>query len=264
MKLFVLLYLSCYSPNICDSQKTFSPFAFLGNLFKSPPSWTSPRQVNKFRSPTTRSKKSFRPHLPIGTLFTASQEVRQAVKFPNKLQSTEFAPWPLPVQTYPVISVSYSNNSKSSPTPSPIYIKSFTTTRTTKSPFVPSTSEFQVTENDFHNQKIIEIDKQTNKGPDKALYPITIAKPEQPLSQNSANTVTPQSSFSSYSPSHDRGLSGPNPGDFPIISLIDEPSINYYQQIFKSPVSSIYKDSSKIVPIHIMHQKSSPITKTQY
>jgi hypothetical protein len=73
MKLLLLLYLSCYSPSLCDSQKPFSPFDFLGNLFKSPPSWTSPRQVKQFRSPPTRSKKSFRPHLPLGPSFSASQ-----------------------------------------------------------------------------------------------------------------------------------------------------------------------------------------------
>jgi len=65
------------------------------------------------------------------------------------------------------------------------------------------------------------------------------------------NIVTPHNS---YRPSQESKVSGPNPGDFPIISLIDEPSVNYYEQVFQTPASSssyiisniynTYKDTS--------------------
>ena len=62
------------------------------------------------------------------------------------------------------------------------------------------------------------------------------------------NIVTPHSS---YRPSQESKVSGPNPGDFPIISLIDEPSVNYYEQVFQTPASSssyitLHKETSAV------------------
>ena len=180
------------------------------------------------------------------------------MRFQNKLPSSATSR-PVTVRKYPVIRIiSHSNYSK--PTASPIYIKSYTTTTTTeRNTFAPSANEFQVTENVPHSKTTIvksEINKQNNKGNTEVLYPITVIKPSDPINQIPTNFVTPQSSFSSYSPSHESVVSGPNPGDdFPIISLIDEPSVNYYEQVFQNtgpaktssqsyPFSSIYKENS--------------------
>ena len=48
----------------------------------------------------------------------------------------------------------------------------------------------------------------------------------------SVNSVTPHSVFSSFSPIIDNLVSWPNPGDYPIISLIDKPPGNYHQQVY--------------------------------
>jgi len=229
MKLLLLLYLSCYSPSLSYSQTSFSPFSFLGSLFKSAPSWTSPRQV-KQRTPIKQSKKYFRPHLPLGPSFSASQEIPQVVRFQNKLPSSEFTARPITKLKYPVIRIT----TITTPTPK-IFIKSFPTS-TEKNTFAPSANEFQVTENEPHSQTTIVQSSEiinTIKGNTEVLYPVTIIKQSDQTNQTT-NFVTPQSSFSSYSPSHESGVSGPNPGDFPIISLIDEPAVKYYDQVFQN------------------------------
>jgi len=232
MKLTIFIYLSCYSPSPCTSQSSFSPFKFFDNLFKSAPSWTSPRKVRQ-RSPTKKSKIFFRPHLPLSPSFSASQEVPQAVKFSNKLPASVHTSRPATITKYPVIRISsYSNLTKTSQTPK-IYIKS-NPTATEKNLIFLSTNKFQVTENVHHSkQSIVKTETiNNNKGRKEVLHPITVNKPTDQLITTSF--VTPQSSFSSYSPSHENGVSGPNPGDFPIISLIDEPAVNYYEQLLET------------------------------
>ena len=76
---------------------------------------------------------------------------------------------------------------------------------------------------------------------------VTKDQDNDPISAKTPEVLSPPSV---YSGSEERGLSGPNPGDYPIISLIDEPSVNYYEQVYQTPdtspsyiISSIYKDN---------------------
>ena len=48
----------------------------------------------------------------------------------------------------------------------------------------------------------------------------------------SVHRVTQHTVFSSFSPIIDNLVSWPNPGDYPIISLIDKPPGNYHQQVY--------------------------------
>ena len=68
-----VLLILCQTSILCQSQPPFSPFEFLGNLFKPAHSWTSSRQAKKLRSSGTRTAKPFTPHLPISPSFSASQ-----------------------------------------------------------------------------------------------------------------------------------------------------------------------------------------------
>ena len=67
-----------------------------------------------------------------------------------------------------------------------------------------------------------------------------IVKPKVSVSENeksieyciSVHSVTQHTAISSFSPIIDNLVSWPNPGDYPIISLIDKPPGNYHQQVY--------------------------------
>ena len=80
----------------------------------------------------------------------------------------------------------------------------------------------------------------------------------------SVHSVTPHSVFSSFSPISDNLVSGPNPGDYPIISLIEEPPSNYYQQVYptnsyNNPYYSPEEFNYNQDPIDIDHSQDDHI-----
>ena len=182
-------------------------------------------------------------------LICLIKEVPQGVKFQNKLPAKVHTS--RPVITFNNLVIIKSVTPKSS-------IKSYPTT-TEKNVFSFSKNEFQVTENAHHSNPTL-VQKETinnNKGRKEVLHPLTIIKPNDQLI--STSFVTPQIS---YSPSHENGVSGPNPGEFPIISLIDEPAVNYYEQILETigttkdgsnPYYSQEEFTYNQDPIHIDH-----------
>jgi len=232
MRLSVFLYLISYCLTLSFSHSQFSPFDFLNNLFKPPSSWTTTRQKKELKSPVTSSKILFRPHPTVSPSFIALQEDKNILKSPHQPPSTLKALRTFKVNKFPVIrTVSPYNHLWSSPTTSRPY-----TTRTIST---STASGSQVT-NDSPNSKITKVRKEKDaarikKGSTKIIQ------------DNPPNIVAPHSS---YRPNQESKVSGPNPGDFPIISLIDEPSVNYYEQVFQTPASSssyiisnIYKDN---------------------
>ena len=129
-------------------------------------------------------------------------------------------PHPLPISTYPT------------PKPSnPVRVISKTSSLSTiTSPKISSSVSAKLSSFKKPSKKVI---RNTNK-----IVKVTSSH----KAPKSDSFVTPQSTFSSYSPIHENGVSGPNPGDFPIISLIDEPTVNYYDQILQNIEQA--KDSS--------------------
>ena len=116
------------------------------------------------------------------------------------------------------------------PTTSPIYVKSFATAQPAKETPVVTTTEKHVSSSTFLKLKTGDQNGHVRSNEVQTLV--------LPTGKNAPNVVTPDSRLKSYSPSYDSEASGPNPGDFPIISLIDEPSLNYYQQVIQnSPIS---------------------------
>jgi len=235
MRLSVFLHLILsYCLTISLSHSQFSPFDFLNNLFKPPRVWTTTRQQKELKSPVTRENISFRPHPTVSPTFIALQKDRNVLKSPYQKTSTLEVPNKVSVTKYPVIRTisPYIHSSWSSPTT----IKPYTA-RTT---FKTTTSDSKV----INYSKTSKVRKEED-APLKKKGNIKIIK------DDSHKIVTPHSS---YRPSHESKESGPNPGDFPIISLLDEPAVNYYEQVFQKPASSspyniisnIYKDDYNI------------------
>jgi len=218
MKLVLLIL--CQTFILCQSQPPFSPFEFLGNLFKPSHSWTSSRQAKKLRSSGTRTAKPFRPHLPISPSFSASQVVPTVIRFSGKHSagSPKTSGKSGNYQNYPVIKLS-PPSTLSRPTAPPIYIKSITTTETANETPIVITSNRHISSS---TSKL--------KASDPNGVKTSLLKP----SNVTPDVVTDEDNFNTYSTSHDSEVSGPNPDDFPIISLIDEPSLNYYQQVIQN------------------------------
>jgi len=216
MRLSVFLHLILsYCLTISLSHSQFSPFDFLNNLFKPPSSWLTTRQKKELKPPLTRDKISFRPHPTVSPSFIALQEDRKILisPHPHQISSTPQTPRTVPLNKFPIIrTVSPYNNSWSSPT--------------TKNPFSARTSS--TTTKSY---------KKVNNNPpySKTTKGINEKEPSWIKKDDSLNIVSPHSS---YRPSQENKESGPNPGDFPIISLIDEPAVNYYEQVFQKPASS--------------------------
>jgi len=240
MRPSVFLYLISYCLGFSHPHSQFSPFSFLNNLFKTPSSWSSTRQTKQFKPPVTPAKISFRPHPTVSSSFFAIQKDRKTF-----VSSSPQVPRPVPVNKFSVIrTVSKHNQIPSNPTISPIYIKQYTTTTTTtttttkpKSTTITK-SDNKVLNNPSYSKTIIVGQETDNSLSKKEKENVWIKNGDTDIL---SNTVIPHNSFST---SHENGVSGPNPGGFPIISLIDEPSVNYYQQVFQEPVSS----SSYIIP----------------
>jgi len=232
MRLSVFLYLISYYLTLSLSHSQFSPFDFLNNLFKPPSSWTPTRQKKELKSPVTRDKILFRPHPTVSPSFIALQEDKKILKSSHQPPSTLKPLRTVKVNKYPVIRTVPPNN--------PLW--TFPTTNkpyTARTISTSRTSDSQVT-NNSPNSKITKVRKEKDaawikRGSTKVIE------------DDPPNIVTPHSS---YRPSQESKVSGPNPGDFPIISLIDEPSVNYYEQVFQTPASSssyiisnIYRDT---------------------
>ena len=155
------------------------------------------------------------------------------MKSPYQKTSTLEVPNAVSVTKYPVIR-----------TISP-YIHSSWSSPTTIKPYTARTT-FKTTTSD---SKVINYSK-TSKVRKEEDAPLKKKGNIKLIKDDSHKIVTPHSS---YRPSHESKESGPNPGDFPIISLLDEPAVNYYEQVFQKPASSssyiisnIYKDDYNI------------------
>ena len=79
------------------------------------------------------------------------------------------------------------------------------------------------------------------KSPDivKVIPPPSIAELKSEFDktrEESNEDFTKNVTFSSYTKSSTGEASGPNPGEFPIITLIDEPSPSYYQPVFQNNI----------------------------
>jgi len=239
MRLSVFLHLILsYCLTISLSHSQFSPFDFLNNLFKPPSSWLTTRQKKELKPPLTRDKISFRPHPTVSPSFIALQEDRKILisPHPHQISSTPQTPRTVPLNKFPIIrTVSPYNNSWSSPTTKKPYTARTSSTTTTSYKKLNNNPPYSKTTKVINDNEASWIKKENTR----------IIQDDYP------NIVTPHSS---YRLSQESKESGPNPGDFPIISLLDEPAVNYYEQVFQKPASSspyniisnIYKDDYNI------------------
>eukprot|EP00090_Calanus_glacialis_P041374 TRINITY_DN7295_c0_g1_i3.p1 TRINITY_DN7295_c0_g1~~TRINITY_DN7295_c0_g1_i3.p1 ORF type:complete len:671 (-),score=125.25 TRINITY_DN7295_c0_g1_i3:79-2091(-) len=296
MKLMLLLlYLSSQAPRPASAQSSFSPFSLLGSLFSSAPSWPRPRQVRQRKPQPPQQQIFFRPNLPTGQKFSASQQVQKLVRFPNKKNKNPFPQnlnprgvkggrnpqqqviritspsnysltTPEPT-TYSSIAVSVLNVSQTSPVSSTWSEPVTEILKRSQDLFTTSSTSDDVTEvySEVNNDNthttivtndIVEVETVRNNQENvQVIYPTSVKENVIKLDKNytndklnedinisNNNLVTEQSpTFGSFA-GRESEISGPNPGEYPVIAQIDEQSNNYYDQVFQSV--AISKDSA--------------------
>jgi len=236
MKLLLLFYLTFSSPSMTSAQSSFSPFSFLGSLFNSANNWPNTKQNRPRKLQQPKLQLHLRLQSSSDSQFSGSQTHPQLLRYPHR---HHVAPQTFSTTTAP----KSSKIIRVIPQPPPVVSLTFTK---------PSFSKPQ------NSNAIIDNAKKVKS--------LSISNTVNQLAEDTHSGVTPQSSFSSFSPSHESLVSGPNPGDFPIISLIDEPGLNYYDQVFKktkpvndnsNPYYAAEEFNYNQDPIHIDH--SEPI-----
>jgi len=290
MKLMLLLLcLGSQSVKLASAQSSFSPFSLLGSLFNSAPSWPRPRQVRQRKPQPPQQQIFFRPNLPTGQKFSASQvQVQQLVRFPNGKNKNPFPQnlnprgvkggrnpqqqviritspsnysltTPEPT-TFSSIAVSVLNVSQTSPVSSTWSAEPVTEIlKRSQDLFTTSSTSDDVTEvysevnNDNTHTTIVtndllEVETITNNQENvQVIYPTSVKenvikldknnvndKINEDINVSNTNLVTEAStSFGSFA-GRESEISGPNPGEYPVISHIDEQSNNYYDQVFQS------------------------------
>jgi len=289
MKIILLLiYIGGQSTRLASAQSSFSPFSLLGSLFSSAPSWPRPRQVRQRKpQPPQQQQIFFRPNVPTGQKFSASQQVQQLVRFQNGKTKPGFTQNLNPrgvkggrntqQQVIRITSPSnYSVTTTETTTHSslPVSVLNVSQTSSVSSAWTePVTEIFKRSQEHFTSSSagdgvtevysevnndnthttivandIVEVETiRNNQENVQVIYPTSVKenvikldksdvndKLNEDINVSNTNSVTEASaSFGSFA-ARESEISGPNPGEFPVVSNVEEQSGNYYDQVFQS------------------------------
>jgi len=253
--LLLLLYLGSQSTRLASAQSSFSPNVPTAQKF------SASQQVQQLvRFPNGKNKNTFPPNLNPRGVKGGRNTQQQVIRITSPSNYSLTTPEPT---TYSSLAVSVLNISNTSPVSSTWSEPVTEIFKRSQDIFTTSSASDGVTEvySEVNNDNthttivtndVVEVETiRNNQENVQVIYPTSVKENVIKLDKNDVNDkvnedinvsniklVTEASaSFGSFA-ARESEISGPNPGEFPVVSNVDEQSSNYYDQVFQSVATS--------------------------